>query len=317
MRRKVAIAGVVLIGLLVIAAAVLWVWKPWVPAIELLDPGENGERVVEPGLFANYYAADGEAVGAILLLHGSVGGINSSTTHTALALQEAGFNVLVPSYFGAPGQPHNLELIPLETFDRALSWLGSRPEVPRDRMAVMGSSKGAEAALLVALRHPDLRAVVAGDPSSAVWPGINWSRPRAQASWIADGEPLLTLPYGPFHVSVLFGDLGRFYEGAVERLREHSEAAIAIEQIQAPVLLVCGEADRLWPSCPMSRQLEARAEEAGTPPVRVLAYERVGHGVLGPRVPDGHPSYRWLDRWGGTAAEANAARADGWPIVLA
>lgn len=124
--------------LLIIAAVVLWVWKPWVPAIELIDAGERGERVVETGLFANYYPADGEPVGALLLLHGSLGGINSSTTHTATALQEAGFSVLVPSYFGAPGQPQNLELIPLETFDRALSWLRSRPEVPRDRIAVWG-----------------------------------------------------------------------------------------------------------------------------------------------------------------------------------
>lgn len=315
MKRRLAIAGTATGAALVIAVGALWIWKPWVPPIELADPGPNGRRVDVPGVFGNYYPARGAPLGSILLIGGSLGGITSTNARTAEALQEQGYAVLAVAYFGAPGQPRNLERIPLETFDRALAWLTSQPDARPERLAVMGASKGAEAALLVALRHREVRAVVAGAPSSAVWPGINWdslNALNADSSWTSDGEPLPFLPYGPFHPSILIGDIGRVYDNAVDRLGDHPEAAIPIEDLQAPVLLVCGELDRLWPACPMSRQLQERAEAAGGPAVQVLAYERVGHVDLWPPFPDGGPK----PRWGGTAEEANLARAETWGIVL-
>lgn len=316
MKRKVALAGAGTLVVLVAVAGALWIWKPWVPPIELADPGPGGRRVDLPGVFGNYYPADGEPIGAILLIGGSLGGITSASARTAEALQQHGYTVLAASYFGAPGQPGNLERIPLETFDRALTWLTSQPEAPSDRVAIIGTSKGAEATLLVGLRHPEVRAVIAAAPSSAVWPGINWDSVNAlnaDSSWTSEGEPLPFLPYSSFHPSILIGDLGRLYRGAVDRLAQHPESAIPIEELHAPVLLVCGELDRLWPACPMSRQLQERADAAGGPPVQVLAYERVGHADIGPPYPHGGPT----PRWGGTAKEANQARAHSWELVLA
>jgi acetyl esterase/lipase len=176
--RKLLIAAGGVVGLLVIGGAVVWILKPWVPDITLADPGPTGERVVERGIFANYFPATGSrSAPGVMLLGGSEGGIGENTTDAARVLQRAGFNVLTPSYFGAPGQPEQLELIPLETFDRALDWLLARPEVDDDRLAVAGQSKGAEAALLVGVRHPELSAVIATAPTSAVWPEIG------RASW--------------------------------------------------------------------------------------------------------------------------------------
>lgn len=316
MRRRVAIVGLGLC-VLVVTLGVLWVWKPWVPLIEIAEPGPRGRRIDDAGVFGNYYPASGEPTGTILLIGGSLGGITAANARTAEALQQHGYAVLVASYFGAPGQPSNLERIPLETFDRALAWLTSQPDVPRDRLAVMGTSKGAEAALLIGLRHPEIRAVVAAAPSSAVWPGINWDSVNAlnaDSSWTSDGEPVPFLPYASFHPSVLVGDLGRLYKNAVDRLSEYPEAAIPIEDLQASVLLVCGELDRLWPACPMSRQLEQRAAAAGGPAVRVLAYELVGHADLEPPYP--HPEVGQTPRWGGTAEDANQARQESWDVIL-
>lgn len=308
-------AGTAASALLVIGAGALWTWKPWVPPIELVDPRPNGRRVDIPGVFGNYYPARGEPRGSILMIGGSLGGLTSNNARTAEALQQRGYSVFAVAYFGGPRQPENLELIPLETFDRALEWLTSRPEAVPERLAVMGASKGAEAALLVALRHHEVRAVVAGAPSSAVWPGINWdtlNALNADSSWASDEKPLPYLPYGPFHPSILIGDIGRVYDNAVDRLADHPQAAIPIEDLQAPVLLICGELDRLWPACPMARQLKERAESAGGPTVELLAYDGVGHVDLGPPFPDGGPK----PRWGGTAEEANRARADSWAHVL-
>jgi hypothetical protein len=198
-------------------------------------------------------------------------------------------------------------------FDRALDWLRRRPEVDPKRMAVVGHSKGAEAALLVGVRHPELRAVVAGAPSSVVWDGIDWSNPiNPDSSWSLDGKPLASLPYPLFRP---WRSVGRGYEDGLKNLNRHREAEIRIESVKAPVLLVCGEADTLWPSCHMSRGLRSRSAEEGGARVRILAYERAGHSAFGPRLPDGDPDLS--DRWsGGTANANNQARAKSWPLVV-
>lgn len=313
-RRKFLLAGALVIALLLAGAGALWVLKPWAPRSELVHPGPTGERVSERGLFANYFPVEGGVPGpAVLVLGGSEGGIDSSLKRQAIDLQMEGFSVLTPSYFGAPGQLGNLELVPLETFDRALNWLCSRPEVDPDRVAIMGHSKGAEAALLAATRHPEVRALVASAPSSVVWPGIDWTSFKADPSWTARGKPLSVLPYGPFRFSLLFGDVGSLYEEGLEKQKDHPEAAIEVEKIRAPILLVCGKADSLWPACPMARQLRDRASERGGAPVRVLAYDGAGHRSFGPPVAPDHQSLR---RWGGTSEANNAARVDGWPKVI-
>jgi dienelactone hydrolase len=312
-KRRLFIVAGALIALIVVGGGILWILKPWVPDIVLTEPGPTGERIVTRGVFANYFPAkDAEHGPALMLLGGSEGGIGESITSVARALQKEGFSVLSPSYFGAPGQPGNLELVPLETFDRALGWLSSR--VGTERIAVVGQSKGAEAALLVGVRHPELRAVVASAPSSYAWPGIDWESFKADASWTSDGEPLPVLPYGPFRLSAMLrGDIGRVYVEGLEQRAKYPDAAIAVEKIRAPVLLVCGEDDDLWPACPMSRQLRTRAATSGDRPVRVLAYEGAGHHVFGPPVALDHPS---LARFGGTPSGNNAARTDAWPKLI-
>ena len=302
--------------MLVIAVGAMWIWRPWVPPIELAAPGPTGRRIDRAGVFANYYPASGGPLGTVLVIGGSLGGITSETDRSAAALQHEGYTVLAAAYFGAPDQPRNLERVPLETFDRALAWLTAQPEATPGRVAVIGTSKGAEAALLIGLRHPEVRAVVAAAPSSAVWPGINWDTIdalNADSSWTSEGEPLPYLPYAGFHLSVLAGDLGRLYADVADRLAEHPEAAIRIEGISASVLLVCGELDRLWPACPMARQLRERADAAGRPPVDVLAHARVGHVDIGPPYQDGLGP---APRWGGSPEEANEARVDSWAAVL-
>lgn len=70
-----------------------------------------------------------------------------------------------------------MENLPVETFDAALTWLQQQPGVKSDRLAVMGASKGGEAAVLVGSRHPDVSAVVGYVPSHVVWQGFDTAEP--------------------------------------------------------------------------------------------------------------------------------------------
>lgn len=284
---------------------------PWAPPVDMADPAPTGQRISEAGLIANFFPAAGPGRHpAILVLGGSEGALGTGTTRIAKAFQVEGWTALHLSYYRAPSQPPTLENIPLETFDRALAWLAARADVDAKRIAIVGGSKGAEAALLVASRHPEIVAVVAGMPSSATWPGIDWAgKGPPGASWSLGGKPLPYLFYGKPDPAL---GMRGIYESGLATLPQHPEARIPIEKSPAPVLLICGEDDKLWPSCPMADQL-AKADAH----VRTLRYPQAGHAVFGPPLPEGDPRINGLAGLGGTPAGNQAARLDAWPKVLA
>jgi dienelactone hydrolase len=311
--KRILLVGVLAVaGALVLAVGGLMVWKPWIPPVEMTDPAPNGTRVDQAGVLGNFYsAAGGGAHPGVLLLGGSEGALGTSTTRIARALQAEGFSVLHVAYFRAPGQSPRLALVPLETFDRALAWLSAQSGVDRSRLAMVGGSKGAEAALLVATRHPELRAVVAGMPSSVVWPGVDWERGvTTDSSWSSGGKALPALPYGGPSFS---GGRRGIYDRGLAALPAHPDTRIPIERSPAAVLLVCGEADSLWPSCPMARQLKASDPAR----VQILAYADAGRAVFGPPMAVSDPRYVRMAGFGGSNDGNAAARRDGWPKVVA
>lgn len=315
-KRKGGIGCGTVVLLLVAAAAAAIYFRLFVPPVHVAEPGPTGRRVAESGLLGNYYPGRGAGRRpAVLLLGGSEGGLGESAQRNALAFQAEGLSVLHLSYHRAPGQPPDLELIPLETFAAALAWLRRRPEVDPGRVGIVGASKGAEAALLAATRDPGVRAVVAGMPSSVAWQGASFDRGgEFGSSWSERGRPLDHLRYGRWK---WWTDMTPVLAAALEQLPRHPGAAIPIERTGARVLLLCGEDDSLWPSCPMARQLQRRARGHGRPEVILLAYPDAGHAVFGQPLRESDQGYSGLDRLGGTDSGNNRARIHGWPRVIA
>jgi dienelactone hydrolase len=306
-KRKAGIGCGGILLLLIAAFAAATYFRLFVPSAVIVEPGPTGRRVSESGLLGNFYPGRGTGRRpALLVLGGSEGGIGSK--RTALALQAEGFSVLSLAYHRAPGQPPHLELIPLETFGSAISWLQRQAGVDSGRIGIVGVSKGAEAALLAATRDPRIGAVVAGAPSSVAWQGASFDRDGDFASsWTERGRPLDHLRYGRWK---WWTGMSPILAESLKTLPSHPGAAIPIERTIAPVLLVCGEADTLWPSCPMARQLEDRARRHGRPAITLLAYPSAGHGAFGlPRQPG--------EKAGSGGDGDNRARMDGWPRTIA
>jgi hypothetical protein len=91
-------------------------------------------------------------------------------------------------------------------------------------------------------------------------------------------------------------------------------AVIPVERIAGPVLLVCGDADRTWPSCAYSESMKARLQGDGQRYGDILlSYGGAGHGV-GTMVPY-QPGTSLLVPY--SEGEANAtAEAQAWPHLL-
>ncbi len=318
--RFLFITLLVIVILAIAGVGAIWALNPFAPEVTVADPAPEGRRITDNGLVANYYSPRGDGKHAgIVLLGGSEGGLGLGAGRMAKALQAEGYAVLHASYFAAPGQPKKLELVALETFDRAIDWLKAQGEVDAERIAIVGGSKGAEAALIVATRHPELRAIVAGMPSNVAWQGIDFNIVNMivnppNGSWSLAGKAIPFLPYG--QPKKFGGPIADVYLAGLEALAQHENAIIPIEQSKAAILLICGKADTLWPSCPMADRVKARAEAKAGPIVTILSYDNAGHAVMGLPVEKTNPNYDKLDSLGGTDDGNNAARTDGWPKVL-
>lgn len=275
----------------------------------------SADPIVPPGLTGEYYApAKPGAAPQVLVLGGSEGGLDGSRP-IAQRLAESGYGALALAYFHAPGVPPTLQSVPLEYFTRAIDWLAARPEAAGRRVAVLGGSKGGEAALLIASGDRRICAVVAGAPSSVAWAGFNpadfISDPGP--SWTRGGKPV---PYAPYDRTAPFKGLLDFYTRSLAQAPP--EAAIPVEKIAGPVLLISGRQDQLWPSSAMSDAVMARLDAAKFKPVHQhLAYDDAGHAAFGlPLAPDS-PNLARLGQLGGSAAGNQAARQDAWPKALA
>jgi dienelactone hydrolase len=314
---KIAIAFVVVVALAGGGGFLFLLFKPN-PKAEVAPPGPSGVRVAEDGLFGNYFPAPNSAAThpAILVLGGSEGGLDSEVRDEAVALQRGGFNALQLSYFNAPGKGSKLERVPLEQFYKALDWLKKQPGTDPNRIGIMGYSKGAEAALLVATRYPGLKAMVLGMPSSVTWDALSMRSYLfgGISSWTQDGKDVPSLAYAkPDDQGTL---LSRF-ANALRDLPLTSPDRIPVERYKGRILMICGERDSLWPSCPMAQDIAARAVAQGAARPDILVYPDAGHGVMGVPMPEDDRRWRGWKPLGGTIHADAEARKDNWPKVMA
>ncbi|MGZ4473351.1 MAG: acyl-CoA thioester hydrolase/BAAT C-terminal domain-containing protein [Nocardioidaceae bacterium] len=245
----------------------------------------------------SFFASAEEPRGALLVLSGSSGRVEKDRVR---ALADHGFAALSFRWFGGPGQPPGICEVPLETFAPALDELAGYA----DRLGVLGVSKGAEAALLLACTDPRVDVVAALSPPSTVWanvgPGLDGVAHPYRSSWSRGGEPLPFVGYddtweppegdGPTAFRELYVRSG---QAAAE------EAGIPAERIVGQVILTAGGDDQVWPSETYVHQLAARRAGHGLD-TEVIVHPAAGHRLVLPgEVP---PAPSPVNAHGGTDA---------------
>lgn len=277
----------------------------------------GGIEVRDDGLVATWFAPAGDLPQpALLVLGGSEGGKQTST-RMAAGLYAQGYATLALAYFDDEGLPKQLQAIPLEYFVRALDWLARQPGVDPARIGVVGGSKGAEAALLLASRDHRVRAVVASTPTDHAWQSVDWNGWSDTPSWTERGAPVPYLRYAPFDPAAgVRAMYDRSVADAPEALRE--AARIPVERSDAAILMIAGDADALWGASEASERIAATLATAGHGrEVKVLRYADAGHVVfIGRALAEDDPVLARILPMGGTREGVVAAINGGWPQAL-
>lgn len=294
-----------------------------------LLPGVKRVEVREAGVTGTLFIPAGEGRRPAIIVLGTSDGTYEPT---AAMYASHGYVTLALAYFGMEGLTDFLVNIPLETVERAIHWLEARPEVDKDAIGVWGVAKGAELALLAASHYPQIKAVVVKSPSTVAFEGISKvSGENPQSSWTFKGEPVPYVPTifteelaGSYYAAVAKKEpwsTTPLYEYALQNQEAVEKAAIKVEQINGPVLLVSGGLDEVWPSGKLSEMAMLRLQEKGHPfPDVRLYYPDAGFQITVPYSPT---TVNWVPFPGGFIGDLGgspegdaAASMDSWSKII-
>lgn len=230
-------------------------------------------------LVARLYVPKAEGpVPAVIAVGGSEGGLSTGEANGELIAPHC-IAVLGLAYFNAQGLPPTLDGIPLEYFRNAVDYLATVPAVDASRIGMVGGSRGAELTLLFASMEPRIRSVVATTPTKVAWKGMTTSG----SAWTLNGNDVPSLG---LELELDAPKLKRFEAALIHEDRVR-DAAIAVEKINGPILLVSATQDQVWPSFQMSIDIQARLHAQGFQfEVRHASYP-TGHGfslAFAPRI---------------------------------
>jgi len=196
----------------------------------------------------------------------------------------------------------------VETFVRRVEALAAGC----DRVAVVGTSFGAEAALVTGAVSSLVDVVVAFAPSDVVWAGVAPGG-RQTSHWTVGRRPLPFVPFlsgwVPADDPPSFRELYRLSRDADPR--RAAAAAIAAERVPE-VVLVAGGDDQVWPAAAHAEAIAARRARHGLA-TTVVTDAEAGHRVVlpgEPRVAGGMAMRR-----GGTAEADERLGVAAWTAV--
>ena len=237
------------------------------------------KRIRENGLVGTvYFDEDSLQQPPILMFGGSSGGnFYDNYQNYAEDLVENGYSVLTLAYFdyrGRDGLPDKLRHIPLEYFKKAMVWMESQPYTSNNgQCAVIGYSRGAEAALLLGVHYPQIATVVAIVPSAYVGGAYDREHKVTGSAWTYNG---VEIPYVDYHQAIsYYSPWWKIIDDEVAV----GPYAIPVEEMSAAVLLLSGEKDEIYPSTEMSKRMIQRLEKNQYAfPYQHISYD-AGHNV--------------------------------------
>ena len=227
---------------------------------------------------------NGKKFPALIILHGSGGYNKNGYSEYAAALAYHGYASVLLGYFGVGPLPKELKDIPLEYFERCIEYLEKCEYIDKNRIGVIGFSRGGELALLFASKFPQIKIAISYAGSGQAMPD----------SWT--------------------------YKGQI--IRYSSQSIIQVEKINGPVLLIDGQDDQVWPSSELQSIAYERLKSHNHSFIyKHLTYQNSGHSIYLPNLPTTvlerkHPITGVVLKYGGTPEGVAKANILSWGEVL-
>ncbi|MCJ7623692.1 MAG: acyl-CoA thioesterase/BAAT N-terminal domain-containing protein [Anaerolineaceae bacterium] len=264
---------------------------------------------------------------AIITVSGSGGGVQENK---AVLFANHGYVTLTLGYFAYEDRPKGILNIPLEYFEKAADWLIGQEVVDPNKLVITGGSRGGELSLLSGSMFPVFKMVVAYVPSSVVWGGISAEREPGIPAWTYRGVPVLFYSQSEEEKSESDSEsvvkepipLTPIFLKGMKNPDLVRTSTIPVEKIKAPILLISGEDDQMWPSSMFSERVVDRlAKYQFSYPYKHLSYSGAGHLITSPYMPLApdhgiHPVDGKDYAFGGNPKDQAFANEDSWFQVL-
>lgn len=218
------------------------------------------QTLATPGVNSQLYTGESDKQALIVGLGGSEGGNPWASNYWKKTRDEfirQGYAFLALGYFGVDGAPDSLDRISLEKVHNAITEATKNPKIDKNRIALIGGSKGAELALLLASHFKDIKCVVAIVPSHVAFPGL--TNHLSTSSWTYQGVEVPYVPVSEETIPALIKrDLRLAFDTMLKDKAAVEKALIPVEKINGSILLVSATKDEMWGSTPMSEAIVGR-----------------------------------------------------------
>jgi hypothetical protein len=229
-----------------------------------------------------------ETENAVIVIGGSEGNENIPL-NVGRMFAECGIPALGICYFNVPGLPTELIRVPIDPFEKAISWLKDRGY---KKIFMYGISKGAELVLLCASLMPDINGVIALSPSHCIWGGMKGNRGMLTKKFTNISEftyqgkdfpcMMAELKYGPVIGHLITQQQFNFkymYEKPLEHFDEKS--TIPVENINGDILFIYAKEDLSWPSGDSVFYMMNRLKTKNwTHQMEEICYEKASHILI-------------------------------------
>ncbi len=293
----------------------------------LFIAGDIKRQAITDGFVGDLFYSENTSCQTIVWLGGSGSGL-AVNSPVAAVLASHGFNVLSVAYFNEKGLPAQLSEIPLEYFEGVFARLSKNPITSGKEVWILGMSKGAELALILASRYPFITLVAVFSPHAYCFQGLAF---KDVSSWTYEGKPLpfIRLKNRWVFASMISGFIKNkplqftdTYQKGLRAARNKEAARIKIENAQADLLLFTSKECGMWNTYDGSVQIMETLRKCNYPhKYDLVVYEDAGEPYYVPYVfPAGWTTMKIAPRLvlsaGGTL-EGNAhARADSWKKII-
>lgn len=215
--------------------------------------------------------------GIIICYGGSEGGPNFEE---AKRLAMEGCETLAVFMFGMKNQPKTLTKVPLEQFEDVLRYI--RPKIGTEPITILGTSKGAEYALNLATKYPEISNLILIAPSAYNFAGLDFDHYGSSWTWQGKELPYIDLKDNSFikvFKSILLPALLKkpitykaMYDAAIEKDKIRDQKRIPVQNTKANIILLVGEDDQMWDSANMAQIIRSQRKD-----VQIFSFKNAGH----------------------------------------